>query len=779
MKKTYLSFLTYFALMPMLFSCADDEIIESVHQSVSSDAIIFGANLSFPEDISRSASQERLANCTLESEDKAMTLPVGIYQQEGIHAAGNTTPETRGAVISKDNITSFNVWATLTGESTSTLFFPANGVVYEQTTETNTNNQKIFKSETKYFWPGAGNLKFVAVANAPETGLIPTLNETGTEIESFTYTVPTDATKQNDIVVATPASVSGSHNQSVELGFEHIMSAVNVKIGTMPANGGSIQSMTFKNIFNTGTYSVTNKTWTRAGTKSDYSVLSEGNTEYTPGTTGSVVNNGEYTFMMLPQILADDAILEINFLHTGSSTPITLTAYIAKKDDGTYYEWGKNQTTSYVISIDENYNIQITTEGNVLDAHYIMTTATVNVTKLDANQQWYVKVSADNLTTEEEATIIFNNDAVNSYIKEGYWINSIDGNIAAVRGTNEVTGTTIGTYDVLIFIPENTTEADRKITLEYGIVGNASSDKEIPLYQKCPYWDTNKGFGWERVDDNKSGNYGFNWTRKVCYMFSYNITWSMTEEYIRSIINPLIEEFSAESYVTIDKFEHYKWSDGILGIRRGWNYSDERMAVIIDYSLLNLDNAGSPNDGLSNTKAFFTAQSLLGFEEALIDVAKPTDSSQKAFRMLDTTPKSGGTSELTSGKFKFSTYTYIDPTTGATTNAMFTELGELDNNSGILKYVIQKNAFNLVTYELDQDNVTIMLDMDANNIKWYLPAVEQFKDPVLEFATGNTTFIPANYWSSTAAEGNKAYPGEGNAIDRNQNRKIVVQRIHE
>ena len=68
----------------------------------------------------------------------------------------------------------------------------------------------------------------------------------------------TESYKQNDIVVATPASVSGSHNQSVELGFEHIMSAVNVKIGTMPANGGTIQSMTFKNIYNTIVYIVAN-----------------------------------------------------------------------------------------------------------------------------------------------------------------------------------------------------------------------------------------------------------------------------------------------------------------------------------------------------------------------------------------------------------------------------------------------------------------------------------------------------------------------------------------
>ena len=57
---------------------------------------------------------------------------------------------------------------------------------------------------------------------------------------------------------------------------------------------------------------------------------------------------------------------------------------------------------------------------------------------------------------------------------------------------------------------------------------------------------------------------------------------------------------------------------------------------------------------------------------------------------------------------------------------MFRELGDLDDASGILKYVIMRNAYNISTYTLGTGDVTTTLDMDAEKVKWYLSAVDQF-----------------------------------------------------
>ena len=767
-----------------MVSCFKDEVILTPAITQESDVIGFVANVH--DDDATRACRNRIGKHDLKSADGEFVLPMGVYVEDGIY--GTADADTRGAKIS--SLSRFKVWGELTqGDGTKVNYIP--GVDFGlDLGDANDKADDNYDSDAIYPWPGEGTLNFVALGNAPASGL--TANMNGTAVESFTYTVPASATAQNDIVVATLNDVLGSANSTQALDFKHIMSAVNVKIGTMPSSGGAIKSMKFKNIYNSGTYNYKTETWLRAGTKADFPVLSNGNASFTPGNTGSIVNADDYTLMMLPQTLADDAVLEIVFQYSGASE-VTLTAPIAKNEQGVYYEWKKGKTTYYTISIDENYNLQVIPQGNVLDAHYIMTTANVNVTKIDEGQEWYLKVSADNVTSTENISVKVNDGTINQYIKDGYWINAIDGNIVNARGNEIVKGKGTGITNVIIFIPENITAQDRKITLEYGIEGQESNAKFEYLYQKCPYWDTTNKWGWEKVDDGNKGTYGFEWTRKACYMFAYKIgglhNWTLYDEnYIKGIINPLIEQFNAEAYVTIDKFKHYVWEkDGLAGWWGDytWKQDGERIAVIIDYTKLSLDAAASKDDGWSNTKAFFDARNIIAFEDALKAVTKigeynPDGTPQTAFRMLETyLPGNGATtSEATCGKFEFTNYEYTDPTTGEKTKKMFREFGELDDASGILKYVIMRNAYDIISYQMDENNAALILDMNSERIKWYLPAVNQFVNMEnFEFATGNATFTSSDFWSSTAAPNNQAYTGEGVAIDRSNERKVIVQRV--
>lgn len=796
MKKISLYLLPIFAFVAMLLhSCVDTELLEGSLDSekIYSKTIIFSSTSSWGEnaDVITKSSQQtfgnRLGNRTLTSKDSVISLPMGIYINDWIKPTSDV--QTKGAIVSNaSQINSFNVWASFAISDTEIINYFSN-VEY-----TKDGDYFVSDEENEYYWPGSGTLNFVSVANIPSNGFTAKMEEGNKTIQSFSYTVSTDATKQNDIMVAT-TSAGGNSNTSVPLTFNHIMSAVSVKLGSLPSSDITIKSLKIKNIYNSGNYNISSGSWERNGTKDDYTVFTEnGDSEFTlnNAATGSTINGGNYTLMLLPQQLADDALIEIICQYQGTTSPVTLTASIAKDANGNYYTWEKGKTTNYIISIDENYHLQVIPQGNVLDAHYIMTTASVKVSELGNGQTWYVKVSADDITTSEDISLLVDDGNVNSYIRDGYWINSIDGNIPAARGTKTIEGNATGVTDIIIFIPENITSGDRRITLEYGIKGQESNAKKEYLYQKCPYWDNANTWGWEKVDDENSGTYGFEWTRKACYMFAYKIggwhNWTQyNEDYIRGIINPLIQKFNAEAYVTIDRFKHYVWEKSGLGGLWGsytWKEDGERIAVVIDYTLLTLDGASSEDDGWANTKAFFDARNIIAFEDALKAVTKVREYNddgtlQTAFRMLETyLPGNGATqSEATCGKFTFGNYTYIDPSTGQETNKMFREFGELDDASGILKYVIMRNAYDVVSYDMDDNNSTLMLDMNSEKIKWYLPAKNQYVNMNnFEFATGNATFAASDFWSSTAAPNNQAYTGAGDAISRNEKRKVIVQR---
>ena len=103
---------------------------------------------------------------------------------------------------------------------------------------------------------------------------------------------------------------------------------------------------------------------------------------------------------------------------------------------------------------------------------------------------------------------------------------------------------------------------------------------------------------------------------------------------------------------------------------------------------------------------------------------------------------------------------------------------KFEDMSGIVNYVIKRNAFDIDKLSSD-DMHYYSVKMDPNNIEWYLPAKNQYKDPVLSFATGNTTFVPSNFWSSTACEDDNtsAYLGSGTPELRTEKKQVVVQRI--
>lgn len=746
------------AATTLMVSCFKDDIIElpsgKPFQPTASEYIAFQAEAQWADEdvISRNAAtRNRVGKHDLISEDGELSLPMGVYVEEGI--CGTTdNGKTRGAVLDAIG-NSFTVWASLTNGETTELFFPAEGVVFE-------DDGTSYKSDPAYFWPGAGTFSFTAVANAPATGFTPNLNTARTALESFTYTVPTDATAQNDIVLATLKDVNGNANATQALNFDHIMSAVNVKIGSVVA--GEIRSITFKNVYNKGNYLVDQGVWVVDKTSvGDFTVKMENGKFVSTGNdaSGTPVNTEDATFMMIPQNPGDDAEMVIEFYDSA-------TGHLYSDGEGAYKpalrgsisgdNWDKRKTTNYMLSIDESFTLTIEPVGKKLDAHFVIGYANVTVDGID---NWTITAT----TTDGSVVTIQPEEEVNALAKQGFWTDKVvdaNGNITteSARGSSSWSGKGNVTNKLFyIFIPENISGKDREISLILKGTGSSLATTTKVLLQKYPNWTTG-GFGWEVVDDAEQGRYGFKWTRKAIYEHKYKWTRILTGngtgtwynrkssgEYAASLIN----QYNAGGY------SHY----GYLSA----GTATERMYIYIDYTKLNnLSTSNSSSDGFSNTKALFNqggGAASQAFETAIL-TAEKTKEDEEGYKDDPLAFRS-----LTSVKDKDSGVTYT------------ADNGSLNDLSGILTYVLKKNRYNMQT-TFDGSTTTYHAVISIDDIEWYLPAYGQF-----QYFTPDPN-IPgddkADYWSSTAVDGaSQAYIGDGTPKDRDLEYRVIAVRKNE
>lgn len=749
MKRLSNIFVVLFALAAMP-SCYQDEIAYVPTPTVGSNSICFNVEAQWEneDEISRSSADcNRLGMHTAKSADGSVSLPIGVYEQDGICTASAATRGAKFDNAEDIKTLGMQVWANYTVNDTSTLFFPIEGEEFAWDT---VNNYYI--SDPQYFWPGAGTIDFVAITNAPADSFTANLNSAGTAVESLSYTVPNTATEQNDIVIAT-ASVSGDNNESVAIDFKHAMAAVNVKIGSVAK--GEILSIKLTNIYNKGSFYPKQRVWVADKTSTTaFDVEMTGGKFVSNGsTTGNpLVHDADATFMMIPQNPGDNAEMEIVFKNSEGDTK-TLKGSIAGDN------WDMGKTISYVVSIGEDFTLNIEPVGKKLDAHYVIGEVRVTTDKID---NWEIRVSSsDEADITDKVSIIPESEA-NPLVKQGFWTDKVvdaNGNITneSARGTSYWTGSGNVTDKLFyIFIPENITDKDREITITLkSTVAGSTAQSIKTLSQKYPNW-TADGFGWEVVDDAEQGRYGFKWTRKVIFEHKYGWTrwftgngtgsWykrNTAAEYATSLIN----QYNAGSYASYGYFANN-------------NLGGERMYIYIDYTKLNnLSTSNSPSDGYNNTIALFNqggGAASQAFETAILTAEKTKDDKGYADDPL-------AFRNLTSVK---------DKDTGVTYTA---DNGSLNDLSGILTYVLKKNRYNMQT-TFDGYTTTLHPIISENDIKWYLPAYGQFNyftpDPNI---AGDDK---ANYWSSTAVDGaSQAYIGDGTAKDRDlQYRVIAVRR---
>lgn len=228
-----------------------------------------------------------------------------------------------------------------------------------------------WKPQTDYFWLNGKPLDFYAwypYNSAEGTNGIPagmTLNQEN--FSSISYTVPTDVSKQEDLMFAVNKNASEPKDgKATSLDFKHSLAAVKFVVGDLPT-GTKVTSVALKGVKYKGDLAVT--TDDKGEVQFTWSNLANETGDFTQATTKEVKENDtdkaitkeDQTFFMMPQTLPDDAMAEV-VVEDEKGTKVTLTGAL---QDATAAEQAKNKweagnTYTYSISLSGIISAEIT-----------------------------------------------------------------------------------------------------------------------------------------------------------------------------------------------------------------------------------------------------------------------------------------------------------------------------------------------------------------------------------------------------------------------------------
>lgn len=689
-------------LSASLFSCSSDDFFGKP-ESGSTNGISFGVSTENSAATRANKTDDGLtvARYTLRSDNSADTLCVRAVVTDGIGNSANK-PATRAA-MQTSMYNDFKVVAEIRENGN------IGGQYFMNETATKSGNNWV--PAHTYYWPGSNRqLRFLAWAPTDAFQAVPnTPNAT-----TLQYTTPTEAKNQRDLVAAATDFMESPANDGtctpVSLNFKHLCTAVIIKTGEQ-MTAGNIQSVSLKGIKNSGTYDMVGSEWTLNNSTADFTISP--NKETTGATpNGTDLNDGESTFMLLPQKLDADSKLEVVFHDNISGRDRTLTASL----NG---EWPMGKTVTYRLSITPEYELNIDNVSEFVDAHYVIEPIKIRLSNLESNTKWTLsaKINGEKYNDIDVSVLLDNpEDGALSVAKQGYWIDKYvaikrndNGEIISktltnqsARGTATVSGTGNIETDAYVFIPENIGNSDRNITITLKVEGTSDADAATKtIIQKCPSWNGGN-VGYERIEENNGGNYpfGFLWDRKVKY--SYEGFWAF------------LLKWSADSYKTPETQEYLTTTWDITSILPPKSLT----TASIDYTKLNnsLNVGMSTDNGLENTRKLYTFKGIGTISE------------------METTLDN----------------IYI---LGLTWEKKEQNGGDYQTVKNFAaKMTVMKNKFNVEKREETYKGETLIYyvpDIEEKDILWYLPASNE------QMGITDTKYpLSGTYWSSTAADDN-------------------------
>ena len=542
----------------LLFSCNSDDMLDEIGANGAGkyrDNICFG--ITSDESVQTKGNKPADNGYTsdsfvLRSENSDDTLCVNAIVTDGIESSDSVKQHamTRGAAVTQDDFyDKFHVLAYWKKDGTST------GQFYMNTDVTDKGNN-LWSSDRTYIWPGkAHTLTFYAWAPAA-AGITSPSSPESTTLE---YTVPTTVTDQKDVVVATTEEIAGNANTTQPLAFRHICTAVKFKVGDQ-MQAGTIKKITISGVHNSGAYDMASDSWQLGSNTTVFSI--EQDIEMTGNESGSMITDGENTFMMLPQELPAGAKVEIIFHDSQAGTDRTFSASIGGMT------WPQGKTVTYTLSITPEYELEFISEPELQDAHYII--YPIHIKAGDVPGGWTITSSdPDNVTLRTDLTIL---------TRRGFWIEE-DKGTASIRSTAQ--GDDITIY---AFLTENAGEENRTVTLEMRPTNLPdAAPQTFTIEQLCPSWNGN--LGCERLEEYDEGFTGYPWGFKWDSNMVITYDAEQVDVLSRIILFFYIELFNNDAFVheDISIFPYYHH-------------------VVIDFSKVSaLDVGTNENDGRTNT----------------------------------------------------------------------------------------------------------------------------------------------------------------------------------
>lgn len=681
----------------LLFSCNSDDMLDEIGANGAGkyrDNICFG--ITSDESVQTKGNKPADNGYTsdsfvLRSENSDDTLCVNAIVTDGIESSDSVKQHamTRGAAVTQDDFyDKFHVLAYWKKDGTST------GQFYMNTDVTDKGNN-LWSSDRTYIWPGkAHTLTFYAWAPA-DAGITSPSSPESTTLE---YTVPTTVTDQKDVVVATTEEIAGNANTTQPLAFRHICTAVKFKVGDQ-MQAGTIKKITISGVHNSGAYDMASDSWQLGSNTTAFSI--EQDIEMTGNESGSMITDGENTFMMLPQELPAGAKVEIIFHDSQAGTDRTFSASIGGMT------WPQGKTVTYTLSITPEYEFKLSDE-RILDAHYEIYTTSLVVSGVAAGQSWTI-------TAPNDVTVQAQSD-MNRWARQGYWtdrnINERGDDSGSARGTSSYSNSGSGEFPIAIFVPENIGDDKRSIALSISVNGNAV--QTINIEQYAPSW-YGSNIGCERLEGDPQP-WGFYWSNDYALTFDLKSCDENDRESLRQyvewtkalhtlstwpFIGWIITAIFGNDIPDLSFVDMKKSNTGFLG---AGGIADE---ITINLGQLNTENiAESTDNGQQNTRDIYNFQGIQLVNEIINRIQN----------------------------------------VGGYNSSMMTETGTgvfPTNNAAIA--CMKLNSWNVVTANNEE---ILQLTNNSPTPDWYLPASGEI--------TGiHDDEIPlsGNYWTSTSVQG--------------------------
>lgn len=217
-----------------------------------------------------------------------------------------------------------------------------------------------WKPKTAYFWLNGKPLDFYAwyPYNSEGTNGIPagmTLNQE--DFSSISYTVPTDVSKQEDLMFAVNKNASEpADGNATSLDFKHSLAAVKFVVGDLPT-GIKVTSVALKGVKYRSNLAITagNKgevqfTWSNLANDTE-NFTQATNKEVKENDTDNAITKEKQTFFIMPQTLPDDAMVEVVVENQkGESATLTGALQDATAAADAKNKWEAGNTYTYRVN---------------------------------------------------------------------------------------------------------------------------------------------------------------------------------------------------------------------------------------------------------------------------------------------------------------------------------------------------------------------------------------------------------------------------------------------